>query len=483
MNQVDIAELKALCAVDMDLYNGTFFPKTFRQKSPPFHKRVYEMLNGPARQVAVQIYRGGSKTTMLQSFASHRIAYGKSNTILFISNAEDQSVASIQWIKNKVIHDKVWPLVYGLSRGSKWSDSRTEIKRANGTVVTLVPKGITGQVRGIKIEDYRPDLIVVDDVDNEETTATETQRQKQSDLLFGAILKSLAAEGDVPNAKMVVLGTPINKGDQISTCLQDRTFESTRVGCFDDSGKSVWPEMKTTETLLTDKQAHADRGQMSLWMREMECRIISRETSAFREEWLKYWDIHPPREEMAVFMAIDPVPPPSEREVAGGLRHKNYECFTVIGVHGPDVYRLDASKMRGHEPDWTISEFFRLVQKWNPISVRVESVNYQRTLKWLLEKEMAKRRRYVHINSEPDNRKKYHKIVDGLTGLASSGHFYVGRDMVDFVANFTSYPDVEFDDDLDSTAMAVTEGLGFAQEAVMAKEDEDYEYNFVGSAP
>ena len=81
----------------------------------------------------------------------------------------------------------VWPTVFGLSKVKKWSD-RAEIQRADGSVVTLIPKGITGQVRGIKIEDYRPDLIVVDDIDNEETTATETQRQKQSDLLYLAFL-------------------------------------------------------------------------------------------------------------------------------------------------------------------------------------------------------------------------------------------------------------------------------------------------------
>lgn len=464
-------ELLALCAEDMNLYNRTFFPDTFRKKSPDYHRKAYELLERRrSRFAAMEIFRGGAKTTILRAYASRRIAYNISRTILFVSNAEDQSVSSIRWLKRQVEHNKPWASFYGLSKGRKWRDDFTEILHANGTTTTLLPKGITGQIRGINIEDWRPDLIIVDDIDTEETTATPAQRQKLADLLFGALMKSLASSQDAPNAKLVILQTPLNDEDQINTCMKDPTFDKLTVSCFDENGKSTWEDMFPTEDLQEDKEAHMARGQTSLWLREMECVLSARENTAFREEWLKYYEEIP--EGLAVYMGIDPVPPPSETEIAAGLKHKDYEVLSVVGVKKGEFYLLELSSNRGHDPDWTITEFFRLLDKWNPIKVRLDAIAYQRTLKYILDKAMRERRRYVQINAVADKRKKRHKITQAFSGICSYGKFHIARHMSRFVSQFVSYPNIVNDDDLDATAMALDEAMSSAVDEYLLEEEE-----------
>ena len=69
--QVTLEELVELAATDGDLYARTFFPKAARQKSPPFHKTMDEVLENPAnRYVGFSVFRGGAKTTKLRLFAS-----------------------------------------------------------------------------------------------------------------------------------------------------------------------------------------------------------------------------------------------------------------------------------------------------------------------------------------------------------------------------------------------------------------------------
>lgn len=480
-------EIRDLCRTDMNLYNGTFFPNTFRRKSPRYHQSVYDLLQlENARHVAIQIFRGGAKTTILRAFASHRIAYGISKTILFVSNAEDQSITSIKWIKKQVEQNRPWAEFYGLKRGKKWRDEYTEIVHADGSVTTILPKGITGQVRGVNIDDYRPDLIIVDDMDDEETTGTPTQREKQADLLFGALLKSLASDQDSEEAKLVLLQTPLDQEDQVSVCMKDSSFATLTISCFDEEGRSTWEDMFTTEFLQRDKQAHIDRGQISLWLREMECKLIDKANTDFSPEWLRYYDDFelPDASEMVVFMAIDPVPPPSPTQIKEGLKNKDYEVLSVVGACRGKFYLLEITSNRGHEPDWTITEFFRLVDKWHPLKVRVDGIAYQSTVKWILEREMKRRRRYVQVNVTRDRRKKSHKIIQAFSGICSTGMFYISRSMNTFITQFVSYPNVKFDDELDATGMALDEAMSSAVDEILEAEDrESYKEIAWRSAP
>ena len=163
---------------------------------------------------------------------------------------------------------------------------------------------------------------------------------------------------------------------------------------------------------------------------------------------------------MQISMAIDPVPPPSEIQIAKGLRGKDFEAFAVVGRYKGDCYLLEYSLNRGHDPTWTIAEFFRLAMKYRPRRIIVESIAYQRTLAWILRQAMNHQKRYFVIKETDDKRKKYDKIVDGLNGTASMGHLFVRRDQHEFIAQFRAYPDVANDDLIETVAACVSDLSG-----------------------
>ena len=453
--EVSLAELVTLCAGDPILFCRSFFPKTFRQEFALFHADLWNLLEDRAhRHAAISVFRGGAKTTILRTFTAKRIAYGVSNTILFVSEAQDHSKKSLEWLRMQVETNTTFATAFGLSKGRKWTEDLIQIDSAIfGKTITVIALGITGQTRGVNVADYRPDLIVVDDPCSEENTATPEQRQKISELFFGALEKSLTPTTECPDAKMVLLQTILNGEDLLSLCLRDPTWASREYSCFDDRGQSTWPVRFPTEDLLAGKEAHIQRGQLPLWLREMEGRIVSAETSSFKGEWLQYWDVLP--EGLITFLAIDPVPPPSEREIAMGLRKKDFESLAVVGVHGTKRYLLEYSSNRGHTPEWTASEFFRLVDKWRPIKAKVEGVAYQRTLKWFLEQEMKKRGRFIQLDATNDKRKKSHRIIQAFSGIASQKQFFVHQTHTEFISQFVAYPNVSHDDILESVAMAL----------------------------
>ena len=460
--QVSLAELVSLCAIDNDLYAHTFFPKTARQESPPFHRLMDEMLDGPARYVAFEVFRGAAKTTKVRLFLSKRIAYGLARTIVVVGKSQDHAIKTVQWLKTQVEWNTRWAQTFGLRRGKKWSDVECQIIHGVEEVpVHVVALGITGSTRGINIEDYRPDLILVDDPSDEENTATEEQREKTDDFINGSLRNSLAPASEAPYAKMMFTQTLLNSNDSISRCEKDPIWAFLKISCFDERGESVWPQRFPTATLMAEKESYIARGKLHLWMREMECQIAPKELAAFQVP-IEFYDLMPDDPGIKYYMAIDPVPPPSEREMAKGLKGKDWEVLAVVGKWGRRLFLAEYVKNQGHSPDWTLGEFFRLKRKYNPLRCRVESIAYQRTLKWLIEQAMKRRGEWMVVDdTSGDKRAKQYRIIDVIGSVVADRRLFVHRSMSEFIEQYQMYPNVEHDDVIEAVAIAIKSALGY----------------------
>ena len=152
-------------------------------------------------------------------------------------------------------------------------------------------------------------------------------------------------------------------------------------------------------------------------------------------------------------MVIDPVPPPSPRELEQGLEKKDFECHHVIQRTGLEYYSVAYEQKKGHDPSWSVATMFTLAEKYNVQKIMVESVAYQRTLAWLIRRAMDERKRYWQVVEFTDPRSKFSKIVDGLNGIASAGHLHVRAEQTDLIGQFNDYPRVSHDDCLETLAL------------------------------
>ncbi len=441
-------------AVDSDFYGRFFFTQTCKQSSPTFHAEIDDVLDRPEnRYIALEAFRGSAKTSKLRLFTSKRIAYGISRTILFISATEGHSVRSVQWLAKNILYNNRWNQAFKLERGSKWTESDIEIIHGVADhTVRLIGLGITGQVRGINIEDYRPDLIIVDDPEDEENTATPEQRDKISNLFFGAVQKSLVPATENPDAKLAILQTPLHRECLIETLMHDPMFESRRYGCFNLDQTSRWEERFTTEDLRKEKEAHIARNKLHVWLREMECRLTSPETASFRYEWLGLYEMVP--DGATYFIAIDPAPVRSEQALQKN-RQTDYQAIVVIAVKGKDVYLVEYSNLRDQNPEMVGAELMRLTFKYHPRAVGIETVSYQRMLKWYVEKTFKEHNIPVFVREIKDKRSKTVRIRQMCTDRGYNGHIHVKKEHVEFIQQWCDHPDLSFDDLIDAFSMAL----------------------------
>lgn len=491
-----VAEVIQHAAVDSIFFSRHFFPKTFRQEPAPFHSEVWGLLDNPdARYVNIQVMRGGAKTTIVRAYMGKRIAYGISRTILYIGASESKTIDSIEWVKNQVERNKQYATVFGLRKDKPWTGDRARVAHElEGHGAWLVGIGITGSVRGLNIEDHRPDLIIVDDVIGEGNSATPEQRRKVAELILGAVKESLAPRSEVPDAKMVIINTPQDFEDLSQLALTDEQFKSARFGCWTpdtedlpvEFQESSWPARWSSEELRAEKRAAIARNMLSLFAREMECRLVTTETASFREEWIKFFgpeeqEQEPPLHEMWTVLVIDPVPPPSDIQIAKGMIGKDFEAMSVIGRWKGKYYVLETICNRGHDPSWTVAMFFELANRWQVRKIIVETVAYQKVLSWLLKEAMKRAGRYWPVEDFKDRRSKIDRINQGLKGPLSNGAVYFRRKQATLLSQVIHYPGKNpsgtHDDEIETVAI----GVQSLSEGVVGEAAPDNLHEYIGT--
>lgn len=461
-------EVVKLGAVDTEFYATTFFPKTFRAKSPMFARAMWAPLENPSiRLVNLILFRGSSKTTRLRTFASKRIAYGTSRTVLYIGASQNDAIRNVQWLRMQVERNKFWKETFNLEPGRKWEETQIEIQHKTfGHTVWVLAAGITGSLRGINFDDYRPDLIVVDDPQTDEDAASDIQRNKIVELVLGAVANSLASITDEPNAKIVMAITPQHPDDISQQAVKDEQWNSYVFPCWTketmdlptEQQVSSWPEQHPTQELRAKKRAALARNRLSIFTREMECRLITPELSQFQPQWLNIREHSgmAPKGAFAV-LGIDPVPPPSDIQKAKGLVTKDWEAQYVWGLYNGEYHLLDFARNRGHEPSWSVATALGLAHRWRVARIIVEAVAYQRVLKWMLEQEMKRKGVYFSVVPLVDKTAKFARIVNVLSGLATAGKLWIGPEHTVFAEQFAAYGPTYagIDDDLDASAIAL----------------------------
>jgi predicted phage terminase large subunit-like protein len=471
-------------ASDGPLFSKHFFPKTARQAVPEFHRSIWGNLLAPSQRfINMIIFRGGAKTSILRLFKAHRVGYGVSKTVMYIGASEGKAVQSTGWLLRQVQKNPRFARAFGLEIGSKKTPGEFElINTKTGENHWIIGLGIHGSVRGVNFDDYRPDLIIVDDVLTDENAASAIGRDKIVELVFGALRESLTPRSENPAAQLVLLNTPHDLSDLTSIAAKDPDFLTVKYGCWTHETEhlpvhqqvSIWPERYPSEELRQQKVNAIASNRYSIFAREKECILVTPETSDFRADWIKYYNLDEIPAKIPCVIAIDPVPPPTEGDVKKGMHRRDFEVIAVVGVWKNEYYVLEYATSQGHTPNWTVNTFFELAMKWRPMGLRVETTMYQRTLGWLLREEMKRRGRYYPLFEIDDKSPKHTRIVNSLQGPLSNGALKILPSMSDLASQITNYPNIAHDDIIDAVASGVS-GLANYMTLDLAAEDVDEE--------
>ena len=151
---------------------ATYAPQALRYPLGDFHKRAWEWFEaltpGTAPRALIECWgRGLGKSTTIEQGCVFAGVTGRRSVVLYVCAKQDAANKHIAAISGALERLGVGRAVnaYGASKGWRMDLLRAE----NG--FNVLAYGLDSALRGVKIENLRPDLIVLDDIDNLDDSA------------------------------------------------------------------------------------------------------------------------------------------------------------------------------------------------------------------------------------------------------------------------------------------------------------------------
>ena len=197
-------------SMSLEAFAREYFPLIFTAPFCSLHKEIFAsvediILNRRHRKnYYVRAAPRGHGKSQLISFLLiiWCIVFKYKRNILLISDTLDQAKTFISAIKSELEENQQIKEDFGnLVSDDKWSQD----KIITSNRVQVYGRGAGQKLRGNKFGAIRPELVIIDDLENDEQVETEQQRQK----LFNWFMKALIPVGS-PTTDFVYIGTVLH---------------------------------------------------------------------------------------------------------------------------------------------------------------------------------------------------------------------------------------------------------------------------------
>jgi len=254
--------------------------------------------------------------------------FGKRKDITIISASEGLAIEWLRKIKRELEVNRRIIAFFGELKSDKWTENHIILK--NNQRVNIRARGAGSQIRG-----FRPDCLVCDDLETNESVESEEQRKKLKDWIFKDCLNTLMPEG-----QFIIIGTIIHPLSVLSDLLvADNGWVSKKYQAYIDgkqeAGNELWGELWSHERLQQRKREIGSWAFASEYMNNP----ISDETVPIKEDQIRYWKDFPTQYSSVI--TVDPAYSDDEKA--------DYKTAVHIAID-QQMNRYVASYVRTHQP-------------------------------------------------------------------------------------------------------------------------------------
>ena len=414
-------------------------------------------LNAPGEHVNEIMPRGFSKTTLCKGICVYDILTDSKMFTVYISASAEHAETQVNDIKSELESNDKLRAAYGnqvstRADSEKWT--AREIHLQSGSI--LVARGRGGQVRGLTHNGRRPNKIVLDDVEDEDSIATDGLREKTMRWFYGSVVPAgQIMEGGSGQdwaqepLQIINLGTLLGPDCLVRSLTADPDFRTIRFGAMVTDDLPLW-EFKMSKAGYEKKRSnYRATGRLAEFTREYDSAIRVSEDSLFPEIFI--YQPTTRADLIAVSQACDPA-----------ISKKKTACDTAIVVAGRRasdgaLWFLDEWGGVAKTPRDIINQMFEFHVKWNTTHNGIETVQYQAALVDLMKEEMAARQLFFYITpiKQGSEDRKHGRISGMLSPRYSNGYLRHLRPLSGIENNLADWPNGKVDY-ADAAAMALS---------------------------
>lgn len=294
----ELRDLLVIAARKLTVWAKMFFPERFRMPFSRLHERVAEVLDDRSlRKVLILAHRGFGKTSFVSyAFTSRCILLRETRFVPYISKTATYSETQTDALRQALTTNKRITTLFG-KIGARYvkRDVVDQFSRkawvarfpTGGDPTFVLPRGALQQVRGLLYRDYRPDLVLIDDLEDELHLNSPEQRRRIREWFFGAVMETVSQE---PGASWRIIFTDtVKHSDSVVEHIRELPdWTVVEAPICDDKYRAV---SFVPQEIVDEKLADARRrGQLDVFAREHMCKPIAAEAAAFKATDFQYFD-------------------------------------------------------------------------------------------------------------------------------------------------------------------------------------------------
>jgi hypothetical protein len=375
-------EIRGLMRVDAEFFIEFFLADSLDMPVPQFHKEIWGLATDETKlRILLAIPRDHAKTTLAKLLVVWHWLHTHHRFCVYLSNTNPIAKGACKDIIEFLSHPN-FIAVYGAVRMIKSSENESlwifemdmptepgKPTRTKRCILRAVGQG--QQMRGINIDNQRPDFTVVDDVEDNDNTESEFQQKKLDKWIFGPFLKALARKH-----KILWLGNMLAKTSLLARLSRNPRWNPVVFGSLvRDTAtlqlEPLWPGKWSVAALQEDFKEYKDNGLVETWMCEM-MNMPGHGENGFTLEQINYVPVPNPDQIVAAWITIDP---------AFGMNAHNDETSIAVHVLPKQGIPRTVCVEHGRFDEHTMfNKALHLAQYWGAWTWGIESVAAQKVL-------------------------------------------------------------------------------------------------------
>lgn len=385
---------------------GSVLAKRFDDatKIPAFHMDMWEAACSHHKNVAIAAPRGHAKSTAgTLAYGLAELLFRSSKFCLIVSDTEAQASMFLNAMKSEITENEDLINLFGIKKNEKnepklIKDTETDmiVEFVDGHQFRVIAKGAEQKLRGLNWDGTRPDLIIVDDLENDELVMNQDRREKLRRWFFGALMPCRS-----PKGKIRMWGTVLHL-DSLLNRLMPKPHEKGYIETplkvtLDEKYKYSWkPILFRAHDPKMEEILWEDRFSKEYWRIEREKYASEGALDLYAQEYLN----NPIDESIAFFKKGDFLPITDEDR----SKSLNYYCtidfaistdtrsdYTVFCIAGVDenkiihIKNIIRDRMDGKEIVDTIINLQRI---YNFEAIGIEEMMISKSIGPFLREEM-----------------------------------------------------------------------------------------------
>lgn len=423
---------------------------------PDFHIESWNLITAEMiLYIALALPRGHAKTTLSKLCCVWYLLFTDTRFIVYVSNTSTIAAEACKDIIAYIRSDNFISIFGEVSfevnqEGHGFYKFWMHVPNGAGgfkkKFCILKALGAGQQVRGLNIDNERPQLAVVDDLEDNENTATPLMQKKLKVWFFGAFMKAMSKK----RKKIIYLGNMLsNQSILFYLCEKSQEWHTIRKGCLLSSGEPLWADLWPFEEIRKDYLEYQRNGLTALWFAEMMNMPMAEGTALIDPGNITYMPMIIPGQQSAAFITYDPA-----------ISQKTWANDSAIAVHAyvADRWQIAETVSGKFPPEKVFYLLVELCLRWNTRVVGVEAGAYQLGLKviWEILSKTIEQSFFVY-EVPHKNRSKTERLAVWCAALTKKIWTLTEGDMVvtQQLINFDPLKSNNVDDVIDACSMGV----------------------------